>query len=118
MVIFNKDSYDNDDNSEYEHVKFISYDGKYPNLCSGRLVLEIDGERIAFSNDYSKKTFKDYEPFWESGGCCCRGNNYTPSHDEWKIIYDDIPDKFKKYVYEIDEVFNENVDYGCCGGCA
>ena len=55
MVIFNEDSCDNNDNSEYGHVKFISYSGKYPNLCSGRLVLEIDGERIAFSNDYSKK---------------------------------------------------------------
>ena len=55
MVVFNEDFSKHDVSDEYEHVKFISYDGKYPNLCSGRLVLEIDGERVAFSNDYSKK---------------------------------------------------------------
>ena len=39
----------------YEHdkeyrgkVKFISYDGKYPNYCSGTLTLEIDGETAVF----------------------------------------------------------------------
>ena len=31
------------------HVKFISYDGKYPNLCRGKLTLEIDGEKVTFS---------------------------------------------------------------------
>ena len=30
-------------NPNNSHVKFISYDGKFPNLCSGQLVLEIDG---------------------------------------------------------------------------
>ena len=27
------------------HVKFISYTGKYPNLCGGILTLEIDGKK-------------------------------------------------------------------------
>jgi len=27
-------------------VKFVSYDGAYPNLCAGTLVLEIDGKQI------------------------------------------------------------------------
>lgn len=30
---------------EYSNkVRFISYDGKYPNYCTGTLRLEIDGE--------------------------------------------------------------------------
>lgn len=32
------------------HIKFISYTGKYPNLCSGVLTLEIDGRIIKFGN--------------------------------------------------------------------
>lgn len=31
-----------------EHVKFVSYDGKWPNLCTGTLVLNIDGTDYSF----------------------------------------------------------------------
>ena len=31
-----------------EHVKFVSYDGEYPNLCTGTLVLNIDGTDYSF----------------------------------------------------------------------
>ena len=34
MVIFNEDSCDNNDSSEYEHVKFISYSDEY-SICKG-----------------------------------------------------------------------------------
>ena len=114
MSVFDFKGEDKMTNSEYEHVKFISYDGKYPNLCSGRLVLEIDGEIARFSYE----TRKDYEPFWRSGGSCTRRNNYRRIRDAWEIEYDNLPDKFKKYANEIDAVFNQNVEYGCCGGCA
>ena len=29
-------------------VEFVSYDGKWPNLCSGKLVLSIDGVTVEF----------------------------------------------------------------------
>lgn len=29
-------------------VEFISYNGDFPNLCSGTLVLRIDGEEVTF----------------------------------------------------------------------
>jgi hypothetical protein len=29
-------------------LKFVSYDGSYPNLCRGELVLSLDGHNIIF----------------------------------------------------------------------
>lgn len=99
----------------YEHdkgcsgkVKFISYDGKYPNLCSGALKLEIDGEIVEF------KPYGDC--FWCSGGGVSWDYNST-YRGEWVIHYEGLPDKYKQYADEIDKVFNENVEFGCCGGC-
>lgn len=92
------------------HVKFISYDGKYPNLCSGTLTLEIDNEIVQFGN------YKLYGSFWTSGGGI--NPNYEGIYKrEWIIDAEEIPVQYRKYANEIDRVFNENVEYGCCGGC-
>lgn len=45
---------------------------------------------------------------------CDSGNIYS---DEWIICIDDLPEKYRKYAFEIDRVFNEHVPHGCCGGC-
>ena len=39
-------------------VKFISYTGEYPNLCSGVLTLEIDGKEYKFTLKAKKKVSK------------------------------------------------------------
>lgn len=31
-----------------DKIEFISYDGEYPNLCSGKLVIKVNGKRIRF----------------------------------------------------------------------
>lgn len=97
-------------NTTESHVKFISYTGKYPCLCSGILTLEIDDKRIQFGYNTPNT------PFWASGG------GFNPNYEndyqgEWKIYVDEIPEKYRKYATEIDKVFNENVGWGCCGGC-
>jgi len=105
------------------HVKFVSYDGAYPNLCRGRLCLNIDGEDVCFSDkmvlnkDTGEYTRVDpYPKFWEPGGeTNWRAN--TTTHGEWKIDVQLIPEQFRKYAAEIDQAFNDNVEYGCCGGC-
>ena len=117
-------------------VKFISYDGKYPNLCRGVLILEIAGVQYKFGHHYYNCHFnkkkKDWEftdedpnlpnfpPFWSSGGECYFENDYRDSiveNGEWRIDVDDLDERFKPLAYEIDKVFNDNVEYGCCGGC-
>lgn len=100
-----------------EHVKFISYTGEYPNLCCGDLTLEIDGKKAIFGNGYDTKMNKRkgiYPIFWHSGGYI---RNYEAYKGEWQIDVDIIPEKYRKYASEIDEAFNANVPYGCCGGC-
>ena len=100
-------------NNDNNHVKFISYDGKYPCLCMGTLILEIDGTKYSFGN---KGKFHE---FWSSGGTCGFTGDWEANvtDGEWIINVDEIPEQFRQYANEIDEVFNDNVTYGCCGGC-
>lgn len=100
-------------NRNYGHVRFVSYDGRYPCLCSGMLVLDIDGTRYSFGRN------GNFPFFWSSGGNCYfmkdEGENVTSG--EWIINVNDIPEQFRQYASEIDTVFNSNVEHGCCGGC-
>lgn len=85
-------------------IEFISYDGTFPNLCRGELVLRINGKEVNL-------------------GCClCSGgsvwfdNNWEAyvENGPWSV---DIPDEFVQYADEITKIVNENVPCGCCGGC-
>lgn len=95
-------------------VKFISYTGGYPNLCSGTLTLEIDGKTVTFGNPYNKSK-PQYPDFWISGGSCDWDGNTTSG--PWIIDPDALPVEYQAYAAEIKEVFNANVPWGCCGGC-
>lgn len=103
-------------NSVVEHVRFISYDGEYPNLCRGTLIIEVDGREYKFS-PYKKSADDDsLRSFWCSGGGL--DTNYHPFTKEWEIDVSKLPLELQMYADEIDRVFNERVSYGCCGGCA
>ena len=109
----------NRNNSETNHVKFVSYTGKWPNLCSGILTLEIDGELVNFGYDRWREDQPKYEPFWSSGGSVSFDEHWSANVDDgrWQIDVNRLPEQFHKYTTEIDEVFNDNVPWGCCGGC-
>lgn len=96
-------------------IKFISYTGKYPKLCTGSLKLEIEGEIVSFGDDIDD----DYEQFWASGGEAIdgKGGSIFVYKRPWAICEDKLPEKYKKYKDEIKEVLNGNVKWGCCGGC-
>lgn len=87
------------------NVKFVSYDGAYPNLCRGELVLEINGKIERFNNVLSSGGGVWFDDQWcehvESG--------------EWSIIR--LPEEFKHLTEVITQLVNENVEEGCCGGC-
>jgi hypothetical protein len=85
----------------------ISYDGKYPNLCSGNLVVYIDDikwdfDRYCLRSGGSVSFTKDWDEvvssgFWRIG--------------EWP---EGFPVELKQAVLD---AVNEKIPHGCCGGC-
>lgn len=91
-------------------VEFVSYDGVWPSLCGGTLILKINGEEV---------TLKP--------GCLCSGGgvwfdenaeDYVWNQAPWTLDLDLLPDKLKPYQKEIEACVNENIPWGCCGGCS
>jgi hypothetical protein len=121
----------NKKNNNNGRVKFVSYDGECPNRCRGVLVLEIDGVQYKFGHHFSHCHYNknkngwiyddedpnnpNYEKFWESGGHASIKEGVELG--EWVIDAECLNEKFIDLVDEIDRVFNENVPWGCCGGC-
>jgi hypothetical protein len=102
-------------------VEFVSYTGTYPNLCSGVLTVKIDGKEVVFGVDYLQDWRKRIEEpdynmrFWYSGGGLTQ--DYCAYQCPWRINEDDLKPEYKSYAQELIDCFNENVPYGCCGGC-
>ena len=103
-------------NFKPKNVEFVSYTGGWPNLSSGVLTLTIHGEEHRFGYRSG-----EHPPFWTSGGYCGFPNGYDAppcvSEGPWVIDADALSDELRALAAEIDEVFNSNVPFGCCGGC-
>lgn len=86
----------------------INYDGKWPNLCSGKLVVTIDN--IIYE-------FPDFCLY--SGGRAYFSNGYRDEHIEkgqWSI--DRWPKGFPEELKEeVLSAINGKISWGCCGGC-
>ena len=95
-------------------VKFIAYDGCYPNLCSGKLTVEINGKEVSFCNHDA-----DYGDFWSSGGRVWFDEDWDEHVEkgEWVFFKGLFPEEYADYFDEICRLFEENVPMGCCGGC-
>lgn len=108
-------------------LEFVEYTGRYPNLCSGRLFVRINGVLVSFGNyclGEKGKTpdegVQNYPDFWHSGGHLNR--NWCAVQYPWElsdwIKEDQFPPEIRKLLPLLIDLFNENVPYGCCGGCA
>ena len=87
-------------------VEFVSYDGKWPCLCRGTLIIKVDGKKYSFKHAMV------------SGGYIVRDEewNMWAEQGEWDVDLYEHPE-LKSYKEEIVRVVNENVEPGCCGGC-
>lgn len=86
-------------------VEFVSYDGRFPNLCSGTLVLRVNG---------TERTLPKH--CMRSGGSVWFDDGWSEHVEEgnWSI---DLPNDLEALRDEIEECVNANVPHGCCGGC-
>ena len=85
----------------------IEYNGSYPNLCSGTLVVTI-----------GKKC-------WEFPPFCLSSGGYASFTDEgdgyvvpgpWSV--EEWPDGFPvKHKMQVEHAINAKIPHGCCGGC-
>ena len=89
-------------------IEFVSYDGAWPNLCSGTLIIKVDGKTYSFK----------YAMI--SGGHICGGPHTDwdmwSEQGPWELNLEEHPE-LEQYKEEITRVVNENVPQGCCGGC-
>lgn len=87
-------------------VEFVSYDGKWPCLCYGTLIIKVNGKTYSFQEAMI------------SGGRIMRNEEWDmwAEQDDWEINLEEHPE-LEQYKEEITRVVNENVPQGCCGGC-
>jgi hypothetical protein len=89
-----------------ENIK-IDYNGRYPNLCSGTLVVTI-GEKVwnFGENVLSSSGSVSFDEQW----------NEEVTSGPWGIS--DWPKGFpKKYRAVVEDAINDQIPWGCCGGC-
>ena len=99
-----------------KHVEFVSYDGCFPNLCTGTLTVRIDGKECRFGQGGNMTGGR----FWYSGGTCNFGADCSEeivTQEKWEVSESEIPAQYRAYADELKAVINDNVPYGCCGGC-
>ena len=104
-------------------IEFVDYDGHYPNLCRGVLILRIDDKIYSFGGchridrDFLSRQFYS---FWDTGGGAWIDDNGDEHIEEGKWVLSEdakLPDFLKGHEQELIDIMNNNVPYGCCGGC-
>jgi hypothetical protein len=88
-------------------IKFISYDGHYPNLCSGTLVLEMNGIQYSIIRGLSSGGSVSFDEHWSE----------EVTDGPWTLNIDNFPAILKPLEYEITHLINAHIPWGCCGGC-
>lgn len=82
----------------------VSYDGSYPTLCFGTLIIKQDGKEI-----YNEKY-------------CCNSKGSVYFDSNWNEVVEGGPivwdeNDAAQFSEEIQEAVRDVLPYGCCGGC-
>lgn len=88
------------------NIKII-YNGKYPCLCQGELIVIVDNIEYIFPDNCLI-----------SGGSCFISDDGDEEISEGDWTLDSYPDNFPENLkFEVLEKINECIPKGCCGGC-
>ena len=86
----------------------IEYDGEWPCLCMGHLIVWIDDVRWDFGDCLS------------SGGAVLRDEEWNMWAEEGPWLITDWPEGFPEDEHirlNVIEAVNSKIPWGCCGGC-
>jgi alpha-galactosidase len=85
-------------------VNFISYNGVFPCLCQGTLIVKI-----------GKKFFNINRALISQGGF---DEDWNATIGDWAIDVEKLPKDFPTdYIDDLIKIVNDNIEKGCCGGC-
>lgn len=89
-------------------IKFINYDGKYPNLCSGNLIFTVNNQTIECDHVLISGGKATFDTNWND--LVTKGN--------WSINFFEVPIELSKEEQDyLTFLVNKHVPKGCCGGC-
>lgn len=85
-------------------IEFVSYEASSPWCwCRGVLTLKINGRETKLENCL------------QSGGHVSWADGEDIVEEGPWIVH--LPESLEKYHDEIERLVNDNVEWGCCGGC-
>lgn len=88
-------------------IKFISYDGKWPALCYGTLIVEKDGKQYAMKNVLISGGSVSFDADWEA----------NVEEGYWSIDRNRLAPELQDDWRELESLVNDEIPHGCCGGC-
>lgn len=83
----------------------VTYDGRYPNTCSGTLSIKVD-DKVIYSQKHRCR----------STGSCYFTNGYSEEHVERGELYWEDADNFDEEIRDLVELELSKYNV-CCGGC-
>lgn len=92
-------------NSQASAVEFIDYNGNFPNLCSGTLIIKVN-EKIY-----------ELDHILISGGSVWFDDDWNEHVEDGDWSLSSLPQEIQHLHDEILALVQQHIPCGCCGGC-
>ncbi len=98
---------DDDDYGENPTIEFVSWTQQSYAWCGSDVTIKVNGKEITLKRPLI------------SGGNVWFDDDWGEHVEDgpWSIREDALPNNLKAHIKKIEEVVNENIPEGCCGGC-